>query len=173
MQHIDPDICERRFHYIGGLFLAIDFTAVGNRRTMRQVDRPRRAIVKLPKCLLKFWRGLADVLALKKRQEFRCLGKTGAGIGREPAIGVVCGKLPTSGTAHRETADADPIGIDRQSAANVVEHFEDVDFTGELERIAIAAVGMQHDRIGRRVLASRRLRCFDKKATSLSVSPRP
>src|SRR3990167_8479088 len=62
--------------------------------------------------------------------------------------------LPTPGTAHREAAYGNTIFIDAIALLGVVRRLEHVDLAGELERIAIAAIRMQDERIRRSNVAA-------------------
>ena len=58
-------------------------------------------------------------------------------------------ELPAARAAHGEPADRDPVVVDRQQRLHVGDRLQHVDFAGELEGVAVAAVGMEHDRVGR------------------------
>ena len=90
---------------------------------------------------------------LKDFEEVGRLAEARAGIGGEPAIGVMHRELPRRSAAHREAADGDAVFIDAAPLFDRVEGFQDVDLAREFVGVAIAAVRVQDDGVFRRVLA--------------------
>ncbi len=112
---------------------------------MSQVEGPLVAVVEIPECLLP--RHRLQLFLLKHFQELRRLGESCSGIGRKPAIGIMRRELPAGRAAHGKTSHADAVFINSVTLLHILQSFQDVDFARELERVAIATVGMQHDRV--------------------------
>ena len=83
-----------------------------------------------------------------------------SGVSQNPAPGarggpqrrVVDRELPARGPAHREAAGDEPVLVDAVVLLDVVEALERVDLAGELVGVAVAAVGVQDERVRRREL---------------------
>src|SRR4029077_7923867 len=86
-------------------------------------------------------------LVLEHLEEPRGLGEPGTGVGGEPAIGIMYGELPARRTPHREATDGNAVVVDPVVALDGFDGFKHVDLTRELIGIAVAAVGVQHDRV--------------------------
>ena len=69
-------------------------------------------------------------------------------------LGIMDGELPAGGASHREAPHHQPVLVDRVVSLDVVERLEQVDLAGELVGVAVAAVGMQDERVRRRELAA-------------------
>ena len=61
-------------------------------------------------------------------------------------------KLPAPGTTHRKPANADQVVVDSILRFHVFHCFENINFTGKFEGIAIASVGVKDDRVLRGVI---------------------
>jgi len=48
VHHVDAHFLQRLFHYIGGLLLSIDFPAVSDGRTLKQIERIAGTVIQLP-----------------------------------------------------------------------------------------------------------------------------
>ena len=89
---------QRFFHHVAGLFLLVDFTAVTNRRALREIERVLVAVVPRPE---RFFSGSrTQFFALKHIEKPRRLGKSRARIRGEPAVRVMHGEVPRRRAAH-------------------------------------------------------------------------
>ena len=77
------------------------------------------------------------------------LGKARAGSGTCPLVGEVRGDVPGGCATHREAPHEDAVAVDAVVLFDGIESFEKIDFSRELGGVAIAAVEVQHDRVGR------------------------
>ena len=152
--HVDqlhPLLLERLGHDVGGLLLVVDLAAVGDGRTLEQVRRHVGAVVKVPEPLLVPRR--CERFLLEDPQELGRLGEAGSGRGGGPQAGVVDGVLPARRPAHRKAAGDDAVLVDRIVLLDLLHRLEGVHLAGEAVGVAVAAVEVDHDRIGWHELA--------------------
>ena len=83
-------------------------------------------------------------LFLEDLEEVRRLREPSTGIGGEPLVGIVHREMPRSCTAHRESANRHPLGVDRVLAEGVFESFQRVDLAREFVRVTVAAKRVNH-----------------------------
>ena len=134
-------------HHVGSLLLAIDFAAVGDRGEMPQVVRPVGAVVPMEQRPLRL--SGSEIFLLKPAKKRDRFTESGTGRGGQPRARIVHRELPAARAAHGEPADRDPVVVDRQQRFYVRDRLQHVDFASELEGVAVAAVGMEHDRVSR------------------------
>src|SRR5262249_11702671 len=125
--------------------------AVRDCRQVEQVLGPVDAIVEVERLALVPRRVV--LLLLEEPQKLGRLGETGAGGSGGPAVGVVNRVVPARRAAHREAADDDAVAVDWIILRSVIEGLEGVDLAGEVVSVAVAAIGVQDDRVGRVELA--------------------
>src|SRR5450755_1085693 len=82
------------------------------------------------------------------------VNKSSAGRRHIPHPRVMPGEMPGCRAAHGKAAHRDAVFIDRIMFANIIQRLKSIRFTGELERVAIAPVRMQHDSVLRRELTA-------------------
>ena len=133
-------------HDVGGLFLFIDFAAVGDGGKVEEIYGDVGAVIPVPEFLFPRRRGNGFVL--EDAEEFFGFGKPGAGGGGGEFAGIVDRELPAGSAAHRETADNDAIFIDAVTFLHVGERFEEIDLAGEFVGVTIAAVKVQDEGVG-------------------------
>ena len=139
-------VCEVARHDIRGLLLFVDLAAVRDGGGVEQVAGVFRGVVKPPKRLLmggwhRVFPGQAEVLER--------LGKTGSRCYRHPVASEVGAQVPATAAAHREAANAHPVVVHGILFLRVGERLEHIDFAGEFERVAEAAVRVEDDCVGR------------------------
>ena len=134
-------------HDVGGLFLAVDLAAVGDGGEVEEVYGVVGAIVPMPESLFPLGRG--DGFVLEDAEEFLCFGETRAGSGGGEFARIVDGKLPAGCAAHGESANDDAVFIDAIAFLYVGERFEEIDFAGEFVRVAVAAIKVEDEGVGR------------------------
>ena len=81
---------------------------------------------------------------------FRSLGEARACVARGPQPGVMRAEVPRAGTAHREARVDQPVVVHGIRAACGVERLEDIHLAREFRGVAVAPVGMDDERVGRR-----------------------
>jgi len=145
VREFNPHFLGRLDHLVGGLFLAIEFAAVGDRGAVEEIDRDIGAVVKMPKFLL-IPRDGAQVRDVKKVGGF---AESRARRGGGPEAGVMRRVQPARRPAHRKSAHEDPVLVDGVMRLHAVHRLKRIDFTGETVGVAIAAIRMQHDRVRR------------------------
>ena len=91
-------------HHVGGLLLLVELAAVGDRRSIAEVDGGVGGVIPSPESLLP-GRDPGDVFVLEDVQKLRGLGEAGARIDAAPAVGVVGAKLPDGRATHGKTTD--------------------------------------------------------------------
>ena len=89
--------------------------------------------------------GPGCVFALEHFQEQRRFGESSTGRGSKELIGIVRRELPASRATHRKPANGNALIIDGNAALQVIDQFQNIDFSGEFKRVAIAAVWMGDD----------------------------
>src|SRR3989442_313091 len=104
---LNPLLPHRRLHDVCGLFLVVELAGVGDDGALPQVGGPAGAVVPLPELPLP--PGRLEVLFLEDLEEVGGFAEPRAGVGGEPAIGIVDGEMPGGGPAHREATDANPV----------------------------------------------------------------
>src|SRR4051794_31694866 len=92
VRQLDAFFTEGLFHHVCGLLLAINLAAVSDRRAVPEVEAPAGAVVPVPKLLFPPRR--LQIFLLKDLKKVGRLTETRAGIGGEPAVGVMDGELP-------------------------------------------------------------------------------
>ena len=135
-----------RGHDVGGLFLRIEFAAVGDGRDVEEISGRGGGVVPVPEFLLP-----PGALGFVGGEGFGVeggLGETSAGRGGGPEAGEVGGEVPSARAAHGKTADNDATGVDFIEFSDELDGLHDVDFAGEFGGVAEAAVGMEYDGIG-------------------------
>ena len=146
--HVDVLHAEIFLHDVSGLFLFIDLSAVGHGGHVKEVQRAVGGVVPMPERL--FIGGcFGDVLALKHFEKLRRLGKAGTRIRGTPFFRVIHGELPRGCSAHAEAANDHAVFVDGVEFLRVRQSLDQVDLTGEFVCAAVAAIRMQHERIGR------------------------
>ena len=133
-------------HDVRGLPLFVEFAAVGDGDGVEQVAGIFCGVIKSPERLFvrrrqRVFPGQAEVLER--------LGKSGSRRDGDPVGGEVGAQVPATAAAHREAAQAHAIVVDGVVRFRVGKCLEDVDFAGELEGIAEAAVRVEDDCVGR------------------------
>ena len=95
------------------------------------------------------------ILLVPDLQEVGGLAETRAGRDRGPEAGVMRAEVPGGRASHAETADEDAVLVHSVVPLHVVEGFEQIDLAGQFVGVAVAAVKVQHDRVGWREFARR------------------
>ena len=142
------DLVHGHRHDVGRLLLRILGAAVGDRRTLIKIDRPVVAIVPVQQLLL--IPGRFEFFLLELGEKVRRLGKARPRRRRGPAPGMMDREVPAGRSAHREAAHGDAVVVDRIMLLDVLQGLEGVDFAGEMVGVAVAAIRMQHEGVGRR-----------------------
>lgn len=134
------------FHGAGGLDLAVAFAAVGDGGDHGEVEGVGGGVVKAPEFLFP-GAGLERFL-LEDAEEFGGFAEAGSGSGGGPEGGVVDGEVPAGGAAQGETSNHETMVVDRVPRLDIGEGFPGVGFAGEPGAVAIAAVGVENERVG-------------------------
>ena len=93
---------------------------------------------------------------------FRRLCEAGSRRGSRPEPSVMRRQMPAARTAHGEAAYRHSGAVDRILFRRVLECFEDIGFARELERVAVASVGMEHEGVCRSEVAGGALPVADE-----------
>ena len=139
-------------HHVGGLLLLVELAAVGDRRSIAEVDGGVGGVIPSPESLLP-GRDPGDVFVLEDVQKLRGLGEAGAGIDTAPAIGVVGTELPDSRATHGKAADEQAVVVDVVALTGVRVGLPEVDLAGHLVGAAVTAVKMEYQTVVGRELA--------------------
>jgi len=81
------------------------------------------------------------------------------------------GELPAGSASHGKSTDGNTIVVDAVILLRRFQRFEYINFTGELERIGITPIRMQHDGIRGRVLSTGPLLLIDEVDFAQTLSP--
>ena len=147
-------------HHVGGLFLAVDFSAIGDERTVENVERVVGGVIHAPELLFPPRR--LECLPLKHLEEISRLRESRAGRRRRPQSGMVRGDMPAGRAAEGKPAHDQPVFIDGIILLHMIKRLKQVGLAGEPVAIAIAAVKMNDESVGRRELARRSQSAVDK-----------
>ena len=147
-------------HHVGGLFLAVDFSAIGDERAVENIKCVIRGIIHAPEFLLP--PGGLQRFSLEDLKEISRLGEPGAGRRRRPQSGMVRGDMPAGRAAEGKPAHDQPVFIDGIILLHMIKRLKQVGLAGEPVAIAIAAVKMNDESVGRRELARRSQSTVDK-----------